>query len=105
MEGVTTTLAVPGSLGVPPSGGLIWGGAALIDLDGATIDAMQIKSPAAMVANLSESSKDAGGGARWAGAPEAPPRMEESQRGESGRGCQRARPRVERSTASAGSAA
>ncbi len=66
MEGVTTTLAVPGSLGVPPSGGLIWGQAALIDLDGATIEAMQVKSPAAMVANLSESSKDAGGGSRAA---------------------------------------
>ena len=64
MEGVTSTLAVPGSLGVPPSGGLIWGRAALIDLDGATIETMQIKSPAAMVANLSESAKDAGGGSR-----------------------------------------
>jgi len=66
MEGVTTTLAVPGYLGVPPSDGLIWGQAALIDLDGGTIEAMQIKSPAAMVANLSESSKDAGGGSRAA---------------------------------------
>jgi imidazolonepropionase-like amidohydrolase len=66
MEGVTTTLAVPGYLGVPPSDGLIWGQAVLIDLDGATIEAMQIKSPAAMVANLSESSKDAGGGSRAA---------------------------------------
>jgi imidazolonepropionase-like amidohydrolase len=66
MEGVTTTLAVPGSLGVPPSDGLIWGQAALIGLDGATIEAMQIKSPAAMVANLSESAKDAGGGSRAA---------------------------------------
>jgi len=63
---VTTTLAVPGYLGVPPSNGLIWGQAALIDLDGATIEAMQIKSPAAMVANLSESAKDAGGGSRAA---------------------------------------
>ncbi len=66
MEGVTSTLAVPGSLGVPPSGGLIWGRAALIDLDGATIEAMQIKQPAAMVTNLSESAKDAGGGSRAA---------------------------------------
>jgi imidazolonepropionase-like amidohydrolase len=64
MEGVTTTLAVPGYMGVPPSGGLIWGQAALIDLDGRTIEAMGIKSPAAMVANLSESAKDAGGGSR-----------------------------------------
>src|SRR6266571_2413896 len=65
-EGVTTTLAVPGYLGVPPSNGLIWGQAALIDLDGATIETMQIKSPAAMVANLSESAKEAGGGSRAA---------------------------------------
>ena len=57
IEGVTTTLAVPG-------GSLIWGQAALIDLDGATIEAMSVKSPAAMVADLSEGSKDAGGGSR-----------------------------------------
>jgi imidazolonepropionase-like amidohydrolase len=57
VEGVTTTLAVP-------NGGLIWGQAALIDLDGATIEAMRVKAPAAMVADLSEGSKDAGGGSR-----------------------------------------
>jgi imidazolonepropionase-like amidohydrolase len=57
IEGVTSTLAVP-------SGGLIWGQAALIDLDGATIEQMRVKSPAAMVADLSEGSKDAGGGSR-----------------------------------------
>src|SRR5947208_7863377 len=57
IEGVTTTLAVP-------LGRLIWGQAALIDLDGATIEAMQVKSPAAMVVDLSEGSKDAGGGSR-----------------------------------------
>lgn len=57
IEGVTTTLAVP-------NGSLIWGQAALIDLDGATIEAMRVKSPAAMVADLSEGSKDAGGGSR-----------------------------------------
>jgi imidazolonepropionase-like amidohydrolase len=67
MEGITSTLAVPGYLGVPQaSGGLIWGQAALIDLDGTTIEAMQIKSPAAMVANLSQWAKDAGGGSRAA---------------------------------------
>lgn len=66
MEGVTTTLAVPGSLSTQPSVGLIWGQAALIDLDGSTIEAMQIKSSAAMVANVSESAKDAGGGSRAA---------------------------------------
>ena len=57
MEGITTTLAVPG-------GSLIWGQAALIDLDGSTIEAMRVKSPAAMVADLSEGAKDAGGGSR-----------------------------------------
>jgi imidazolonepropionase-like amidohydrolase len=57
IEGVTTTLAVP-------NGRLIWGQAALIDLDGATIEAMRIKSPAAMVADLSEGAKEAGGGSR-----------------------------------------
>jgi imidazolonepropionase-like amidohydrolase len=57
IEGVTTTLAVPG-------GSLIWGQAALIDLDGATIEAMRVKSPVAVVADLSEGSKDAGGGSR-----------------------------------------
>jgi len=56
-EGVTTTLAVP-------NGSLIWGQAALIDLDGATIEAMRVRSPVAMVADLSEGSKDAGGGSR-----------------------------------------
>jgi len=57
IEGVTSTLAVP-------NGSLIWGQAVFIDLDGATIEAMRVKSPAAMVADLSEGSKDAGGGSR-----------------------------------------
>ena len=57
IEGITTTLAVP-------NGSLIWGQAVLIDLDGKTIEAMRVKSPAAMVADLSEGSKDAGGGSR-----------------------------------------
>ncbi len=57
MEGITTTLAVP-------NGSLIWGQAVLIDLDGTTIEAMRVKSPAAMVADLSEGAKDAGGGSR-----------------------------------------
>jgi imidazolonepropionase-like amidohydrolase len=57
IEGVTTTLAVPG-------GSFVFGQAALIDLDGETIGAMRVKSPAAMVADLSEASKDAGGGSR-----------------------------------------
>ncbi len=45
IEGITTTLAVP-------NGSLIWGQAVLIDLDGKTIEAMRVKSPAAMVADL-----------------------------------------------------
>src|SRR5262245_5969427 len=57
IEGVTTTLAMP-------NGGLIWGQAALIDLDGNTIEAMRVKAPAAMVADLSEGAKEAGGGSR-----------------------------------------
>lgn len=57
IEGITTTLAAP-------SGGFIRGQAVLIDLDGRTIEAMLIKSPAGMVVNLNEESKDAGGGSR-----------------------------------------
>ena len=57
IEGVTTTLAVPG-------GDLIWGQAVLIDLDGTTIEAMVAKSPVAIVADLSEGSKGAGGSSR-----------------------------------------
>lgn len=57
IEGITTTLAAP-------SGGFIRGQAVLIDLDGRTIEAMVIKSPAAMVVNLNEESKSAGGGSR-----------------------------------------
>jgi imidazolonepropionase-like amidohydrolase len=57
IEGVTTTLAVP-------SGSLIWGQAAVIDLDGTTIEQMRVKSGAAMVVDLSEGAKGAGGGSR-----------------------------------------
>ena len=57
IEGVTTTLAVPG-------GDLIWGQSVLIDLDGTTIEAMVAKSPVAIVADLSEGAKSAGGGSR-----------------------------------------
>ena len=57
IEGVTTTLAVP-------NGSLIWGQAAVIDLDGTTIEQMRVKAPAAMVVDLSEGAKDAGGGSR-----------------------------------------
>ena len=57
IEGITTTLVVPG-------GDLIWGQAVLIDLDGTTIEAMVAKSPVGIVADLSEGAKSAGGGSR-----------------------------------------
>ncbi|HET7791274.1 MAG TPA: amidohydrolase family protein [Gemmatimonadales bacterium] len=57
IAGVTTTLASPG-------GNLVSGQAVLIDLDGATIEAMLIKSPVGMVVDLSENAKDTGGGSR-----------------------------------------
>ena len=57
IAGVTTMLAMPKS-------GLIRGQAVLIDLDGATIEAMLVRSPAAIVAELSEATKSAGGGSR-----------------------------------------
>jgi imidazolonepropionase-like amidohydrolase len=57
IEGITTTLAAP-------SGSFVRGQAVLIDLDGRTIEAMVVKSPAGMVVNLNESSKGAGGGSR-----------------------------------------
>ncbi|PYP36484.1 MAG: hypothetical protein DMD48_12535, partial [Gemmatimonadetes bacterium] len=57
MEGITSTVAVP-------NGSLIWGQAVMIDLNGESIEAMRVKSPAAMVADLSEGAKDAGGGSR-----------------------------------------
>jgi len=57
IAGVTTTLAMPLT-------GLIRGQAVLIDLDGATLEAMLVKSPVAVVAELSEETKSAGGGSR-----------------------------------------
>jgi imidazolonepropionase-like amidohydrolase len=57
VEGVTTTLAAP-------AGGWIEGQAVLIDLDGATIEQMLIKSPVGIVVDMSEGSKDAGGNSR-----------------------------------------
>lgn len=60
IEGVTTALAAPGG-----GGSLIRGQAVMIDLDGATIERMLVRSgPIAMVANLHEGSKSAGGGSR-----------------------------------------
>jgi imidazolonepropionase-like amidohydrolase len=57
IEGVTTALAVP-------VGHLVAGQAVLIDLDGATIEQMLVKSPVGVMADLSESGKDEAGGAR-----------------------------------------
>jgi len=57
IEGVTTTLAMP-------QAGLIRGQAVLIDLDGPTLEAMLVKSPVAVVAELSEVTKGSGGGSR-----------------------------------------
>jgi imidazolonepropionase-like amidohydrolase len=57
IEGITTALAVP-------AGNLVSGQAVLIDLDGAIIEQMVVKSPAGIVANLSESGKDDAGGSR-----------------------------------------
>ncbi len=57
LEGVTT--AVTG-----PSSGLVAGQSVLIDLLGDRIESMVARSPLAMVINLSESSKSAGGGSR-----------------------------------------
>ena len=59
IEGITTALAVP-------TGNLVSGQAALIDLDGATIEQMLVKSSAGIVADLSERAKDNAGGSRAA---------------------------------------
>jgi imidazolonepropionase-like amidohydrolase len=59
IEGITTALAVP-------SGNLISGQAVLIDLAGATIEEMLVKSPAGMVVDFSESGKAEAGGSRAA---------------------------------------
>ena len=53
VEGITSTVAWP-------LGQLIGGQGVMIDLDGATVEAMLVKSPAAIVADLSEGSKDGG---------------------------------------------
>jgi len=57
VEGVTTTLAAP-------AGGWIEGQAVLIDLDGATIEQMLVKSPVGIVVDMSEGGKGAGGNSR-----------------------------------------
>src|SRR5919106_6002277 len=57
IEGITTALATP-------QGHLISGQAVLIDLDGATIDEMLVKSPVGIVVRLNEGVKDEAGGSR-----------------------------------------
>ena len=59
VEGITTALAAPG-------GHLVSGQAALIDLDGATIEQMLVNPRVGIVADLSEGAKDEGGGSRAA---------------------------------------
>ena len=59
IEGITTALAAP-------TGNLVSGQAVLIDLDGATIEQMLVKSPVGIVADLSERAKDNAGGSRAA---------------------------------------
>lgn len=57
MEGITTAVTAP-------SGGLIPGQAVLIHLAGDRLDQLLVKSPVAMIADLSQSGKAAGGGSR-----------------------------------------
>lgn len=57
LEGVTTSLS-------GPTNGLVAGQAVLIDLAGDRVETLVAKSPAAMVMNLNEDSKGAGGGSR-----------------------------------------
>jgi imidazolonepropionase-like amidohydrolase len=57
LEGITTAVTAP-------SDGLIPGQAVLIDLAGARLDELLVKSPAAMIADLSQGGKAAGGGSR-----------------------------------------
>jgi imidazolonepropionase-like amidohydrolase len=57
IEGITTALTWP-------QGQLIAGQGVMIDLDGATIETMLVKSPAAVLATLAQDSKDEGGGSR-----------------------------------------
>jgi imidazolonepropionase-like amidohydrolase len=57
LQGITTAIATP-------SGGLVAGQAALFDLAGERVPDLLVRSPAAMVADLSQYSKEAGGGSR-----------------------------------------
>jgi len=58
IEGVTTALAAPGG------NALIRGQPVLIDLAGETVEAMLVTGTVGVLADLSENSKDAGGGSR-----------------------------------------
>jgi imidazolonepropionase-like amidohydrolase len=57
LEGITSAVTAP-------SGGLIPGQAVLIDLAGDSLDALLAQSPVAMIADLSQTGKAAGGGSR-----------------------------------------
>src|SRR6266545_789849 len=57
LQGITTAIATP-------SGGLVAGQAVLFDLAGERLPDLLVRSPAAMVADLSQYSKPAGGGSR-----------------------------------------
>jgi imidazolonepropionase-like amidohydrolase len=57
MEGITTAMTAP-------AGGLIPGQSVVIDLAGDRLDRMLVLSPAAMIADLSQGGKAAGGGSR-----------------------------------------
>jgi len=57
VEGVTTALASPG-------GHLVSGQAVLVDLDGATIEQLLVKSPVGMVVYVNEDAKGEAGGSR-----------------------------------------
>jgi len=56
-EGITTAVT-------SPSGGLVAGQSVVVDLDGASAAAMAARTPAAMLVDLGENAKRAGGGSR-----------------------------------------
>ena len=58
------TIAITGGTVYPVSGPKLEHATVLIDLDGATIEQMLVKSPIGVVANFDENAKDEGGGSR-----------------------------------------
>src|SRR5437867_2764564 len=58
------TIAITGGTVYPVSGPKMENATVLIDLDGATIEQMLVRSPVGMLVDLSEGSKSAGGGSR-----------------------------------------